>query len=176
MPAGHEVTIATVMASAPRQRHAASSTVIKARNLFIVNPCNMVRTRTVNENGPTPCCRPAFAWALLTFLAFPSALYVQQAFGGYTAGSLEQIQNTRNLGITLAIMPSKPRGCAVCARVRFACQRDRISSSGSSGGSDQSIPNWDGVTLVEGFSSVHLPFKPSTSARRAAFTWERYRF
>src|SRR4051812_8236410 len=63
-----------------------------------LNSFNMVRTRApINENGPTSCCRPAFAWRCL-LPGFPfSALYAPQQFGGYTAGSLERIHNTCNM-------------------------------------------------------------------------------
>jgi hypothetical protein len=65
MPAGHDVTIATVMASESRQTPAANSRAIKARNFLIFSPLNMNQTWSIlNENGPTQRCRPAFALAL----------------------------------------------------------------------------------------------------------------
>src|SRR3954469_9639190 len=48
------------------------------------------------------------------FHDFHSALYVQQAFGGYTAGSRKQMQKRLTWKITPAIMPPKPLACVVC--------------------------------------------------------------
>ena|SRR6185295_7156946 len=71
---------------------------------------------------------------------------------------ITQLLCSRNLGYG-----SCGANGAISVQIRGAVLRSGCAN-------DQSAPN------CGGFASSHLPFHPSTIARRAAFTCERYRF